>query len=126
MALREMRIAFTTDTDGDAVVYGATSVFARLIAVLYDRGDMVTGTDLVLTCDQYAVVESTYLTIADIGTADKIYYPRRLVQKASDGTDLTGTAGGDREPFVMIGRPKLTVDEGGSEKSGVIILILED
>lgn len=124
MALKEMRIAFTTDTSGDAVVYGERPVFGRLITVLYDRGDMVTGTDFVLTTDRYDVVE-TILTITDVGTADKIWRPRRLVQNASGG-DLAGTLGGDREPYLMIGRPKLTVDEGGSTKSGAFILILEE
>lgn len=124
MTLKEMRIAFTTDTSGDAVVYGERPVFGRLITVLYDRGDMVTGTDFVLTTDRYDVVE-TILTITDVGTADKIWRPRRLVQNATGG-DLTGTSGGDREPYLMIGRPKLTVDEGGSTKSGAFILILEE
>ena len=124
MALKEMRIPFTTDTSGDAVVYGERSVFARLIAVLYDRGDMLTGADLVLTADQYAVVE-TILTITNAGVTDKIWYPRRLVQ-GETGADLTGTRGGDREPFLIIGRTKLTVDEGGSTKSGALILILEE
>ena len=125
MALQEMRISFTTDSDGDAVVYGERPVFARLIAVLYDRGDMVTGTDFVLTTDRYDVVEAL-LTVANAGTSDKIWYPRRLVQGVADGSNLTGTQGGDREPPLMIGRPKLTVDEGGDEKSGAFILIFEE
>lgn len=124
MALSELRIPFTVDASGDAIVYGERSVFARLIAVLYDRGDMDTGTDLVLTTDQYDVVE-TILTITNASTSDIIWYPRRLVQGATGG-DLVGTSGGDRESYLMIGRPKLTVDEGGISKSGAIILILED
>ena len=122
--LSELRIPFTTDGSGDAVVHGSRSVFARLIALFYDRGDMDTGTDLVLTTDQYDVVE-TIFSVANIGTSDKIWFPRRLVQNNA-GVDLTGTQGGDREPYLMIGRPKLTVDEGGATKSGALILILED
>ena len=125
MSLNEMRIPFTTDASGDAVVYGEKSVFARLIAVFYDRGDMVTGTDFILTTDQYPVVEAI-LTVANAGTSDVIWYPRRLVQGGSDGANLTGTSGGDREPYLMIGRPKLTVDEGGATKSGAFILIYEE
>ena len=124
MTLKEMRIEFTTDSDGDAVVYGESSIFARLIAVFYDRGDMVTGTDFVLTTDNYDVVEAI-LTITNAGTADKIWYPRRLLQ-GETGSNLTGTTGGDRDPFLMIGRPKLTVDEGGDSKSGAFILIYEE
>ena len=122
--LKEMSIEFTTDSDGDAVVYGESSIFARLIAVFYDRGDMVTGTDFVLTTDNYDVVEAI-LTITNAGTADKIWYPRRLLQ-GETGSNLTGTTGGDRDPFLMIGRPKLTVDEGGDSKSGAFILIYEE
>ncbi len=123
--LTEVRIPFTVDASGDAIAYGEGTVLARLIAVQFDAGDMDTGTDLVLTTDRHDVVE-VLLTITNTGTSDKIWYPRRLVQKTSDGTDLTGTSGGDREPPLIIGRPKLTVDEGGISKSGAIILILEE
>ena len=125
MSLNEMRIEFTVDASGDAVVYGERPVFARLIAVFYDRGDMDTGTDFILTTDRYPVVEAI-LTIADAGTSDVIWYPRRLVQGGADGANLTGSSGGDREPYLMIGRPKLTVDEGGTSTSGAFILILEE
>lgn len=124
MSLKEMRIPFTTDGSGDAVVYGSTGIFGRLIAVLYDRGDMVTGTDFILTTDNYSVVEAI-LSITNAGTSDVIWYPRRLVQ-GTTGSNLTGTSGGDREPYLMIGRPKLTVDEGGTSTSGAFILILEE
>ncbi len=124
MAFSELRIPFTVDDSGDAVVYGGRSVFGRLVAVIYDRGDMDTNTDYILTFDQYAVVE-TVLTITNAGSADKIWYPRRVVQNQTGG-NLSGTNGGDREPFLVIGRPKLTVDEGGVATSGAIILITED
>lgn len=124
MALTELRIPFTVDASGDGVVYAERPVFGHLIAVLYDRGDMDTNTDYILTTDRYAVVE-TILTITNAGTADKIWYPRRLVQNQTGG-DLTGTAGGDREPFMMLGRIKLTVDEGGTSTSGAFILILDE
>ena len=124
MTLHEMRIPFTTDSDGDAVVYGTSSIFARLIAVYYDRGDMVTGTDFVLTTDQYDTVEAI-LTITNAGTSDVIWYPRRVLDGAT-GVDLSALVGGDLRPYVMIGRPKLTVDEGGDKKSGMFILIYED
>jgi hypothetical protein len=120
-----MRIPFTTDADGDAVVYGERSVFAKLFAVQYDRGDVVTGADIDLTTVDGSLVVENALETTDIGVADLIIYPRRLVQNNAGGA-LTGTAGGDREMYLLIGKPKVTVDEGGSEKSGVIILILEE
>ena len=124
MTLKEMRIPFTVDADGDAVVYGESSIFARLIAVIYDRGDIDTGADFVLTTDQYPVVEDI-LTITSGGTADLIWYPRRLAQ-GNTGSDLTGTTACDFEPFLMIGRPKLTIDDGGNATSGAFILIYEE
>ena len=124
MALQEMRIPFTVDDSGDAVVYGTRPLFARLIAVIYDRGDIDTGADFILTTDQYPVVEAI-LTITAGGTSDLYWFPRRLVQGA-DGANLTGTAGGDREPYLIIGRPKLTIDDGGTSTSGAFILIYEE
>lgn len=124
MSLKEMRIPFTVDATGDAVVYGSRGIFGRLIAVFYDRGDMDTNTDFILTTDNYPVVEAI-LTITNGGTSDVIWYPRRLAQ-GNTGSDLTGTTASDFEPFLMIGRPKLTVDEGGNETSGAFILIYEE
>lgn len=124
MTLRDVRISFTSDSSGDIVAYGETVVFARLIAVMFDSGDVDSGADFVLTTDRYDVVEAI-LTITAVGSTDKIWYPRRLRQ-GETGSNLTGTHGGDREPFLMIGRPKLTVDDGGDVKSGALILILED
>ena len=125
MALTYMRIPFTTDTNEDAVVYGERSVFAYLFAVQYDRGDMDTGADIDLTTVDGSLVVENALETTDIGTSDLIIYPRRLVQNNTGGA-LTGTAGGDREMYLLIGKPKVTVDQGGSEKSGAIILILEE
>lgn len=122
--LHDMKLSFTTDSDGNAVVYGERTIKGRLIAVMYDRGDMVTGADLTLTWDRYGVTETVF-NPTNVGTADFISYPRRLVQDAADG-DLTGAAGGDREPYLILGRPKLTVAQGGDIKSGALILIYEE
>jgi hypothetical protein len=124
MSIEEIRIPFTTDADGDAVVYSERPVFGRLYAVCYDRGDMVTGTDLVLTTDRYDVVVGLF-TKANMGTSDLYFYPRTVVHKDTDGAALTGTAGGDRVMHVLAGRLKLTVDEGGATKSGALIVIYE-
>lgn len=124
MSLREVRIPFTTDSSGDAVVYGSPSVMAKLIGVVFDRGDMATGADYTLTTDQYPVVE-TIFSITDGGTSDKIWYPRHLSQTDTGG-DRTDTAGASRVPPLMLGRPKLTVAQGGNVTSGAWILILEE
>ena len=122
--LQEMRIPFTTDASGDVVVYGERPVFAKLFAVLYDRGDVATGADIDITTINGSPVVENVLETTNIGTADLIIYPRRLVQNNAGG-DLTGTSGGDREMYFLNGLPRVTVDEGGAATSGVIILIFE-
>ena len=122
--LTEMRIEFTTDTNGDAVVLGNRSVFAKVFAVLYDRGDVVTGADIDVTAINGSLVTENILETTNIGTSDLIIYPRKVVHNNAGGV-LTGTHGGDREMYILNGTPQVTVDEGGSETSGAIILILE-
>ena len=125
MALKDVRIEFTTDGSGDSVDYAPISVKGYLIAVFYEYGDAATGADFVLTTDRYSVVD-TLFTATNVGTANKIWYPRHLLHNNSTGGALTGTSGGDRVSSVIIGRPKLTTDEGGDTKSGTIILIIEE
>lgn len=125
MSLTEMRIPFTTDGDGDAVVYGERSVFAKVFAVFYDRGDVVTGADIDITAINGSLVTENILETTDVGVSDLIIYPRRLVQNNAGG-DLTGAKGGDREMYFLNGTPQVTVDEGGATKSGAIVLILEE
>lgn len=125
MPIKDMRIAFTTDASGDAVVYGERSLRARLIAVMYDYGDAATGADLTLTTDQYDVVESLFV-VANLGVADLIWYPRHILHNNASGAVLVGASGGDRDPPLIIGRPKITIASGGDTKSGAFILIYEE
>ena len=125
MALSEMVIPFTTSALGDAVVYGERPVFAKLFAVLYDRGDVATGADIDITTVNGSTVVENVLETTNTGTADLVIYPRRLVQNNA-AADLTGTSGGDREMYFLNGLPRVTVDEGGAATSGAIILILEE
>ena len=124
MTLKEIRMEITTDSSGDAVVYGSPSVVAKLIGVIFDSGDMDTGADYTLTTDQYPVVETIFY-IENGGTSDLIWYPRHLSQTDTGG-DRTDTAGASRVPPLMLGRPKLTVAQGGNKKSGAWILVLEE
>lgn len=122
--IKDVRFTFTTDASGDVTAY---PLFwpgpCRLLAVMYDYGNAATGADFTFSYDLYDVVE-TVLTITDAGVADIVWYPRRLVQ-GNTGADLTGTAGGDREPFIVLGRPKLVVAQGGNAKVGVVIWVVD-
>ena len=123
--LTEMVIPFTTDANGDVVATGDRSVFAKVFAVLYDRGDVDTGADIDVTAINGSLVTENILETTNFGTADLIIYPRRLVND-NTGSALTGTHGGDREMYFLNGTPQVTVDEGGNVTSGAIILILEE
>lgn len=122
--LYDIILPFTTSAGGAATV---NPVFwpgpARLLAVLYDRGDVDAGADLTISYDLYNVLE-TMLTITNAGAADAVWYPRRIVQ-GNTGADLTGTAGGDVEPYLMMGRPKLVVAQGGATTTGAVILVVQ-
>ena len=123
--LTEMRIPFTTDVNGDVVADGGRSVLAYVVAVLYDRGDIDTGADIDISSVNGSLVTENILETTNINTADLLLYPRRLLQD-NTGSALTGTAGGDRGRYLLVGTPRVTVDEGGATKSGAIILILEE
>ena len=123
--LTEMRIPFTTDANGDVVADGGRSVLAYVVAVLYDRGDIDTGADIDISSVLGSLVTENILETTNINTSDLIIYPRRIVQD-NTGSNLVGTSGGDREMYLLIGTPRVTVDEGGITKSGAIILILEE
>mgnify|MGYP001582439925 FL=1 len=122
--LKDVTFNFTTDALGDATVnpvdwYGP----ARLLSIMYDYGNAATGADLTFSYDLYNVVE-TVLTITNAGVADAVWYPRRVVQ-GNTGANLTGAAGGDTEPYIILGRPKLVVAQGGNAKTGAIIWVLD-
>ncbi len=125
MALTEMRIPFTTDANGDVVADGDRSVLAKVFAVIYDRGDIDTNADIDISSVNGSLVVENILETTNINTPDLIIYPRRLVNNNA-GSALTGTAGGDREMYLLIGTPRVTVDEGGNATSGAITLILEE
>ena len=122
--LKDTRFTFTTDASGDATVYAEKWAGpCRLLSVMYDYGDAATGADFTFSYDEYNVVE-TVLTITNAGVADVVWYPRRIVQD-NVGANLTGTAGGDTEPYIILGRPKLVVAQGGNVKTGSVIWVVD-
>lgn len=125
MSLTEMRIPFTCDALGDVVADGDRSVLAKVVAVIYDAGDIDTGADIDISSVNGSLVTENILETTDINTSDLIIYPRRLVQD-NTGSALAGTNGGDREMYFLNGTPRVTVDEGGNATSGAITLILEE
>ncbi len=123
--LTEMRIPFTCDVNGDVVADGNRPVLAKVVAVIYDRGTIDTNADIDISSVNGSLVTENILDTTNLGTADLIIYPRRLVQNNA-GNDLTGANGGDRELYFLNGTPRVTVDEGGNATSGAMTLIMEE
>ena len=121
--LKEVRLYGTTSAGGALTVNGTHPVFGRLYAVRWIDGAFDDGVDAVISTQTHDAA-ATLLTLTDANN-DAWYYPRDLVHDATGGA-LTGTSGGDREMYLLIGTPRVTVDEGGNATSGAITLILEE
>lgn len=121
MRLQEMRLIGTTDASGDVTINGETGVFGRLYAVEWIDGDLTDGVDAVLSCQSTpSGVAQTILTLTN-ANADAWYFPRAVVHSEA-GAALTGTSGGDREMFLLTGKPRLVIASGGDTHTGGAII----
>ena len=124
MALKEMRLVGTTDGSGDVVINGEDTVIGFLKAVAWTFGDLANNNTFVLSTQGHEASQTLLTGDAGESDADVIFYPRRLIY--DEGADvLVGTAGGDREYPLMVGRPRLVIAAGGATKTGGCILYYE-
>ena len=121
--MKKISFSWTAAVGGGATVQGTQAIYGALYAVEYRPGDTATGATVTLTCVGDAT--KALLTKANAGTANVFFYPRDLLQ-GLDGSDLTGSAGGDRGLPLLAGRPKVVIASGGNAKSGSIVLYYED
>jgi hypothetical protein len=117
--MKRQVLAITTDSLGDAVVFG-NAILAKLFAVEYHPGTIDTGATVTVTCEGDA--SKALLTKTTAGTSNLLFYPRDLVHAVADGAALTGTAGGDRAMPIMNGRIKVVIASGGDTLSGTVIV----
>jgi hypothetical protein len=117
--MKEVRLYGTTSTAGSVTIDAPTPVFGHLEAVRLLIGSLEATTDIVVSCQNYAVAD-TLLTLTD-ASANALYYPRGVVHSEA-GAALTGTSGGDRTRMLMTGVPRCAIASGGSAKSGGVIL----
>lgn len=121
MVKRE-KLSWTTAADGSATVTGA-SIVGEICAIDYLPG--TTDTGATFTVSDVGAMTHTILSKATAGTSNVRFYPRELVQKAEDGANLTGTAGGDRcEPFAA-GKLQVVIASGGNVTAGSVIVYYE-
>lgn len=121
MALKTIRMNFTTDGAGDATVTATINQRGGLLyAVEWVDGDLVDGVDAVLSCmSTESGVDQTLLTLTDANN-DAWYYPR-TTEDDTAGAALTTTT-----PMVVSGDLQLVVSSGGATKTGAAIIYLTE
>jgi hypothetical protein len=109
-------INIETATDGSATAYGGAAV-GVLYAVQKVDGDLADGVDLTLTCEEENL--SIPLLVEADFNSDGMAYPRVLEALNTDGTALSTHC-----MPVVFGRPKAVIANGGSVKTGAIVLYI--
>ena len=109
-------INITTDSSGDCTAYGEAAV-GVLYAVQEVDGDLADGVDLTLTSEEENL-SIPLLTHANFNS-DGMVFPRVLENLNTDGTALTTHC-----MPVVFGMPKAVIAQGGSTKSGKIVLYI--
>jgi hypothetical protein len=116
--VRRIRIPVTTDTAGAATAYGS-HVTGFLHAIQLVDGDLADGVDVTLTFETDDI-SLPGLVKADWNT-DQVTYPRVLQALNTDGTALTSHC-----LQLVYGRPKVVIAQGGSVKTGAVVLYITD
>lgn len=116
--MKAVKIDLTTDTAGAATGYGESAVGAVYAVQLVD-GDLADGVDVTLTAENENL-SMPILVKADFNT-DQLTYPRVLQALNTDGTALSTHC----EPLAY-GRLKVVIAQGGSVKSGSVIVYVRE
>ena len=129
--IRKRKLYGTTDgsdgTAGALTVTDSVLILGKLQAVHWIDGDFANGVDAVLSMvsDDGVVADTTLLSLTDADD-DAWYYPQTPAQ---DNTGADVTTDGTQEFYtqqMVDGRFKLSVTDGGNEKSGGCIVYVED
>ena len=124
--IRVIKLYGTTDSSGDLSVTHGVNVTGQLLKIRWIDGDLADGNDAVLSVDSSDGVspDETVLTLTD-ANSDAAYYPRTPAQD-NVGTDVTYDDTNEIYiPFVIEGKPKMVIADGGNAKSGGCIWYVE-
>jgi hypothetical protein len=102
----------TTAVGGALVITGTKKVTGFIERIDYDYVDAATGADITIVTTGQAV-SAPVLIAANIGTADKTWFPRSLGSKSTDGAAFTDVA---EKIYLANESLKCTVAEGGDGK----------
>ena len=122
--IREYPLNITVDSSGDNISYIDSVDIGKFYAFYVNEGDIDANFDITFSMTNEQGDTVTLFTLTNL-SADKKYYPRELVHSEA-GVALTGTAGGDRTMAIVAGRVKIVTADGGTSKSGGIILYVEE
>jgi hypothetical protein len=121
-----MKDMILTATQAAATVLGERAICGKLYAIEYQPNTIATGATITVTCNGPNGSSKPLLAKANAGTSIVWFYPRDLVHAVSDGSALTGTAGGDTTCPLLNGVPQLVVASGGTTFTGRVILYYEN
>ncbi len=112
----------TCDASGDLTITDTKQMrgkFIEQIVMDYDDGD--TGADMVVTCED-GTVSQAILTQANLGVADRTWYPRTLGHKVADGSAFTDPA----TKIFCVGAFKIVISAGGISKNFRFLIYCSD
>jgi hypothetical protein len=121
--LHKIKLSVTTDTAGDGSTVGP-NILGKLFAIQFSLGSLASGQADVTVSTVNADGVVTLLTLTN-ASASAMYYVRHVVHSEA-GAALTGTSGGDRTMPILAGAIKMLVAQGGSAKTGSIVVYYED
>lgn len=116
--MRSTKVNLTTNTAGAATEYGE-AVVGSVYAVQLIDGDFADNVDVTVTCENENL-SMPILVKANFDT-DHLVYPRVLQALDTDGSALTTHC----EPLAY-GRIKVVIAQGGSVKTGAVIVYVRD
>lgn len=124
--LGDMKVSVTVDAAGDGT--GEPDWWpgpCYVEAVVLDFGDLALNMDISIAAVIAGGVSETFFTKANQGAADAIWHPR---QKKHDGADASALADADGNAYgryLLMGKPTVTIADGGVSKSGVVYIIVD-
>lgn len=116
-----IELAGTCTAGGALTVTDTTTVIGYIETIVMDYDDGATGADIVLTCENGTATQAI-LTQANLGVADRTWYPRTLGNKVADGSAFTDPA----TKIFVAGAFKLVLTAGGVSKNFRFLIYVSD
>ncbi len=122
--LLRLKAAFTTDASGDVSLTKIGAAFGKVVGVIYDAGDLDTGTDITLSDGDTG---ATIFALTNAGVSDRFIRPTQVVtDNAGVAVTAAVTAVDVNRDIYVAGQLKLLVAQGGNAKSGSLTLLIDE